>query len=179
MAVATLSPANLKAFFDANPGVYKVHDLQPDGYSPSGQLGNLLVTPRGTQPNPVAATQVPKPVTTASLMSAAPATLTALAAQADVSDPSLSMDGLLEISFDEEATWSGAGGGIGGRDLRNHYTFIRQLFLITDNPNDGQCLYTKSAAGICKRQRKCHIGIPRRCDSRKFAYLPGRRVDVN
>lgn len=63
----TLTPANLKAFLDANPARYKSGpDLQPDGYLTTGHIENLLVgqqlianpQPQGTIPKPWTAMQL-------------------------------------------------------------------------------------------------------------------------
>lgn len=62
MATA-LTPANLKALFDANPGKYKTLNVLPDGYSPTGQLENLLVGSFGTVVNPTPAPKINKPFT--------------------------------------------------------------------------------------------------------------------
>ena len=68
----------LKNFLDANAGKYKSNGE----YLPAGQIANLLVSPVGIIDNPNIP-QVTKPVTTASLLNAAPTTLASIGQSSD------------------------------------------------------------------------------------------------
>lgn len=78
-----LTQANLKAFFDANPGKYKTGAVLADGYLPTDQLGFALGASVGTVPNPFPQPTVSKPLTIAGVRSITPQTLGTLAAAPD------------------------------------------------------------------------------------------------
>ena len=77
-----LNASTLAAYLSENPSRYKsahpgIAPL-PDGYLPTEVIGELLGEAVGTIPNPSPQPNIPKPITIADLMQAAPTTLTAL-----------------------------------------------------------------------------------------------------